>query len=59
MNPIELILRVTVDETSVRAIVNVIRQAMQVGGDFDEKRSATKVVPWYHSGHAPRPPAAC
>lgn len=30
MNPIELSLRVTVDESNIRAIVNVIRQALRV-----------------------------
>lgn len=40
MNPIELNLRVTVDEANVRAIINVIRQALQFDNDADAKREA-------------------
>jgi len=33
MNPIELNLRVTVDESNIRAVVYVIRQALHVGAE--------------------------
>jgi excisionase family DNA binding protein len=40
MNPIELSLRVTVDESNVRAFVNVIRQAIQVDAEGDARAEA-------------------
>lgn len=40
MNPIELNLRVTVDESNIREIVNAIRQALSVGMEGDARAEA-------------------